>query len=155
MNNSFVEAYLAEVVDAASRDKELAQKLMSNPAELFRSAGINVPSDYREKFNTLMDGILQPLVIGRLGGKQFSALTGFSCASCKIGAFGIAVTIVGIGAVALTSFTATTPIVIALASYAGVNATTALAFLVGAGSHVAAGVSSLVAEICEWIGVCP
>jgi hypothetical protein len=134
----------------AEANDAVLDRLISNPDVLLSNIGVAVPPGSVPALRVFLNAALTGDTIATLSNWP----TG-RCSVCTVSAWSIAAGIVAIGAVGLTSLTATTSIVIALASWAGVLPTTALAFIASLAVSITAGVSEVAKKICEWAGLCP
>ncbi len=140
----------------AEKDLNLLGQLVSNPGQVFASAGYPLAAYQIDNFNQFVreevkfDGLIQQLK----SGTSLANVSDIGCTLCKIGCYTIAVAIVAVGAGALTFLTAGSAPVLALAAFAGVTAAVSLAFIVTLATAVAAGVAAVAYNICNWTSAC-
>lgn len=142
-----------------STDKTYTSNFYNNMARVFADAGFALmPFQYASfnEFARSSDVGLNALFTRALNGEATTEadFLDLKCGACKVASWGLAVSIVAAGAAALSTLTAGSAIVIALASFGGVSLTAALAFAQTLGEAIAGGVSAVVQAICGWVGLC-
>ena len=133
---------------------DLIAQLVTDPGQRLADAGLPIAPEQFSDFNAFFRETAKPLLDTLLaGGEILESEDG--CTWCQIGCWTIAAAIVGVGAAALAGLTVTSACVVALASFASVAATTALAFIAGLAAAAIFTASSVALAICEWTGACP
>jgi hypothetical protein len=154
---------VAKTLRDAFESKSNAEELLANPAVVFRRNGLNIPVGDDEGFNSYFNEVAGSVVTRlretdeqRLSAdhEELLAERGIGCTACKISVYAVALAIVGVGAAGLAFLTVESAPVVALATFAGVSARAALAFIRGLGAAVAKGVSDVATRICRWTGTC-
>jgi hypothetical protein len=154
---------VSKTLQYAFANKSNADKFLANPSAVFRQNGLDIPHGREHEFNGYFKEVAGDLV-KRLketpetqllaAHDEFLELQGFGCTACKVGVYAIAVLIVAVGAGGLAVLTAESAPVLALASFAGVSARVALAFIRGLGAAVTKGVNDVATRICKWTHAC-
>jgi hypothetical protein len=81
-------------------------------------------------------------------------LVGWGCFWCQVGVWAVAIALVILGVFLAGQLTVTTTIVTALAAFANVAATTAMAFIKTIMALITMGVNKIITSICGWTGAC-
>lgn len=143
-------------LEAAQKDSAVRAELVENPGAFLAAAGYPLTPEEIPDFNRFFHeepGVSR--ILGMLqSGEDMANLQGIGCTICKVAAYSIGVAIVAVGAAALSTLTAGSAVVIALASFAGVAAATSLAFIVGLTTAVGGGAGVVASHICSWTGAC-
>jgi hypothetical protein len=134
---------VSSIITRMQQDATFKQQVLSNPAATFQKAGVQLKPADEAGFN-------------QFAKEKLEATTSMSvkCTICKVGCYGIAVAIVGVGAAGLALLTEGSAVVVALAAFADVSAAGALAFIQGLAAAIAAGTDAVVTQICDWTGAC-
>lgn len=150
-----------QVIANAFQDQNFANQLLADPATTFEQGGFDVPDELHTEFNDFFSQVDPDLITTLNDPARRNALpdtdavaAGFRCTLCKIQAWSLALSIVAVGAAALATLTVRSGIVVAVASYAAIRLTVALAFLRGLGAAIVAGVSAVAQRLCGLIGAC-
>jgi len=149
-------AAVSQIIEQALIDQEFANQLLTDPAAVFSRGGLDIPENLREQFNENF-GDLVPDLVASLDDPARSAdfsAADLDCTVCKITAAPIAAAIVAVGESGLAALTETSPVVIALARFAGVPASDALAFIRTLGRDIAEGSTAVAEKICQFTGSC-
>lgn len=143
-------------LEEAAKDKNLLSQLIVNPGQVFASAGFPIDSWNESDFNDYCrEEASLPSLLSHLNDDgNLMGYDGVGCTLCKIAAYTVAIAIVAVGAGGLSLLTAGSAPVLALAAFAGVAATSALAFIVTLGAAISGGVGVVASYICEWTGAC-
>lgn len=147
---------VSQVIERALTDQDFANQLLSDPATAFSQGGLDIPDGFRVQFNENFGDIAPDLVAslddpGRSAEFSTAAL---GCTVCKIAAAPIAAALVAVGEVGLAALTEASPVVIALARFAGVPASDALAFIRTLGRDISEGTTAVAEKICQFTGSC-
>jgi hypothetical protein len=143
-----------EVLSAAGEDKNLLGALVSDPAQAFAASGYPLRQQDFAAFNQFFQVQARPIITQLANEGDLMAVADVRCTLCIIGSYSVATLITGVGAGALTLLTAGSAPVLALASFAAVTPLVSLAFIIGLGATVVAGVAAVAQAICQWAGVC-
>ncbi len=154
------------LLKAAYSSKDLEVRLFERPSQVFEDMGMAVPDIYKDGFDKnfkdlynskrdeIRDEIRKALSDNANADVYLPSLASIGCTLCSIAAYTVAAAIVGIGAAGLTLLSVTSGVVVALAAFAGVGASAALAFIAGLSTAIASGISAVCTKICEWTGAC-
>jgi hypothetical protein len=142
------------VIDAAGTDDAVLTALRNDPYALL-FPGQERAAFRKADFNLYFAEEIEPLIFSLSPSIALKSFPSVSCAACKTGAYSIAALIVAAAAAGLSTLTATSSVVVQLATFAGVGTNTALVFIVTLGAAAANGVSDVVNAICDWMGACP
>lgn len=151
----------ANVIEAAVLDIEFRNMLLENPSEILNNVGLCIPENTRLEFDEIARSEFSPLLVEADERLEANAplslknLPSFSCAACTVSVWTVAALITAVGAAGVAALTITSGPVIALASFAGVSTTMALAFIQSLGVAIAGGVANVAKAICKWINACP
>ncbi len=148
---------IMSIFSAAAEDKTLLERLQTDPASVFAEAGISVPPETRDAFNVHVAMTTGPAFVAMAaqGPLALMAWPSLKCSACTIACWGIGVVVIGIGAAAIATLTVSSPVVLSLASFAGVSAAAALAFVKTVAPLIALGIAAVANKICEWCEACP
>lgn len=147
-NEDAIRAVLFEV----QTNSDELKKLLETPDVIFSRSGVAVPSESARELSQF----LAKHIASKTGSKFTAKKTPTSrCVICSVSVWGIAAGIVAIGSAALSTLTTASPIVVSLASWAGVAPQVALSFIASLGKSLGAGVASVASKICTWAGYCP
>jgi len=151
----------ANVIETAVVDGQFRNDLLESPGVIMRSVGLCIPRETFDEFNMVFRDEVIPLLNeaeNALRANEFISLKNlpsFSCAACTVSVWSVAALITAIGAAGVATLTAASSVVIALASFAGVATSVALAFIQTLATAIAAGVAAVAKAICKWINACP
>ncbi|WP_441249322.1 RICIN domain-containing protein [Kitasatospora sp. McL0602] len=146
---------IVDTVMRLAQDNPLVRaNLLANPAQLLADAGYPLQIEQQRSFNRFFRE-REGLVAALTDGASPEAVAGWQCRICEIGAWTFMFILVSMGAAALAFLTPEAAVVVALATYAGVTAVRALAFIqvvVAVGEFT---IDSVLSKLCSWMGVCP
>ena len=151
----------ANVIEAAVVDEGFRQQLLENPSEIMNGVGLCIPEHTFDDFNVTFRGHVTPLldqaqsILKANEPLSLKNLPSFSCAACTVSVWTVAALITSVGAAGVAALTLTSGPVIALASFAGISAPMALAFIQSLATAIAGGVANVAKAICKWINACP
>jgi hypothetical protein len=153
------EARLAEAESFLTRGLDSGKNMLfaaSSPAEEATAAGFDVPAGSAAEFNALFASNIAPRLVTARQAIEKGVYTwpSLKCSACSVACWGVAVAIVGVGAAAAGSLTATSGVVVSLASLVGCSSAAALTFLQSIVPLIAKGVAAVVAAICLWTQTC-
>lgn len=137
-------------------DDKMLLGAQANPAAATRAAGFEVPAEYENEFNEMFAITIAPdLAMAKAAmEKGLDTWPSLKCGACQVTCYVVAAAIVAAGTAALSSLTASSSCVVALAKLVGCAAKTALTFITGLGTAIAKGVGAVVAAICVWASIC-
>lgn len=141
-----------------TRDPQVARDLLERPVTSLAKIGVNVPNaddaEVQQHLPSVVPDLHQRLsdvATGNLGDWQPPG----NCDGCKWGMAAFATTIIGLVAVAGGgALTASSAVVVELASMLGIEAGAALAAINTAIAVVGAGVTAVAQSLCTSVGLC-
>lgn len=150
------EIMVASVLNAAAQDRQVRAALYTDAGALFAMSGFPIVPWHSSEFNQFVrEQTNEYAMIEQIGvANGLENVQGIGCTVCKIASYTVAAVIVAVGVAGLSTLSVTSGAVLALAAFAGVEAATALAFIVSLGTAVGGGVSKVAEAICEWTGAC-
>ncbi|HXA29612.1 MAG TPA: hypothetical protein VN193_12805 [Candidatus Angelobacter sp.] len=149
-----VQSLIAE----ASRDPQVARRVMERPVSTLRERGVAVPSGADDAEVASHLATTAPRVASALQAVTTAApaqpLTFDGCDACKMGVTAIAVTLVGLGVAGLAALTPESAVVVSIATFFGIDATAVVPMLTGIAYVVGNGVPATVDALCHTFGPC-
>lgn len=154
--NHMSTAAASQVIDRALTDQDFASRLLNDPAATFSENGVDIPDNLRTQFNEDFSRIAPDLVNSLKDPARPAELSAaqIGCTVCRIAAAPIAAAIVAVGETGLATLTEASPVVIALARFAGASTSDSLAFIRTLGRDIAEGSAAVTERICQFTGAC-